>query len=119
MALFNVFPLPQRSGFRESFAFAGESVDRGYSIAVFPEGGRTQDGLVHDFRSGIGLLVNRLDIPVLPMKIEGLYEVKKEGWRVMAPPSRITVKIGKPEKFQADMDPELIAKSLQEIVEKL
>ncbi|HET9802306.1 MAG TPA: AMP-binding protein, partial [Candidatus Acidoferrum sp.] len=30
-ALFNVFPLPQLSGFRESFRFAGESVDRGHS----------------------------------------------------------------------------------------
>src|SRR5439155_22301629 len=36
--LFNVFPLPQLSGFRESFRFAGESVDRGYSVLVFPEG---------------------------------------------------------------------------------
>ncbi len=37
-ALFNVFPLPQFSGFRESFRFAGESADRGYSLLVFPEG---------------------------------------------------------------------------------
>src|SRR6266478_884340 len=37
-ALFNVFPLPQFSGFRESFRYAGESVDRGYSVLVFPEG---------------------------------------------------------------------------------
>ena len=43
-ALFNVFPLPQQAGFRESFAFAGESADRDYSIVVFPEGRRTQTG---------------------------------------------------------------------------
>jgi long-chain acyl-CoA synthetase len=42
--LFNVFPLPQKSGFRRSFDFAGESMDRGYSVLVFPEGARTQDG---------------------------------------------------------------------------
>ena len=42
VALFNVFPLPQRSGFRKSFAFAGELVDRGYSVLVFPEGARTK-----------------------------------------------------------------------------
>jgi long-chain acyl-CoA synthetase len=34
--LFNVFPLPRLSSFRESFRFAGESVDRGYSVLVFP-----------------------------------------------------------------------------------
>src|SRR5207248_9615010 len=37
-ALFNVFPLPQFSGFRESFRFAGDCVDRGYSVLIFPEG---------------------------------------------------------------------------------
>jgi long-chain acyl-CoA synthetase len=30
--------LPRQTGFRESFAYAGESVDRGYSILVFPDG---------------------------------------------------------------------------------
>jgi len=44
VALFSVFPLPQQSGVRESFAYAGESVDRGYSVLVYPEGVRTPDG---------------------------------------------------------------------------
>src|SRR5204862_6523939 len=50
-ALFNVFPLPQFSGFRHSFAFAGETVDRGYSVVVFPEGARTETGAMAPFRS--------------------------------------------------------------------
>jgi long-chain acyl-CoA synthetase len=37
VSLFNVFPLPQKSGFRKSFEFAGETMDRGYSVLVFPE----------------------------------------------------------------------------------
>ena len=41
VALFNVFPLPQESGVRESFAFAGECADHGYNVLVFPEGRRT------------------------------------------------------------------------------
>jgi len=35
VALFNVFPLPRTSGFRESFRFAGELADRGFSVLVF------------------------------------------------------------------------------------
>ena len=54
VALFNVFPLPQQSGVRESFAYAGESVDRGYSVLVYPEGRRTPDGKPSPFRSGLG-----------------------------------------------------------------
>ena len=38
VSLLNLFPLPREAGFRQSFAFAGETVDRGYSVLVFPEG---------------------------------------------------------------------------------
>ncbi len=76
VALFNVFPLPQQSGVRESFAFAGESVDRGYSVVVFPEGRRTEDGQPSPFRSGVGMLAQKLNIPVVPLRIDGLFDLK-------------------------------------------
>ena len=59
LIFFNAFPLPRRSGFRESFAFAGEAMDRGYSILVFPEGELTKDGHLQKFRPGIGLSCRR------------------------------------------------------------
>ena len=61
--MLNLFPLPREAGFRESFAYAGESVDRGYSLLVFPEGRHTTDGKMLPFRAGIGLLANNLQIP--------------------------------------------------------
>ena len=95
IALLNLFPLPRQAGFRKSFAYAGEAVDRGYSVLVFPEGRHTEDGGLLPFRSGIGLLANNLRIPVVPMRIDGLFEVKKAG-RKFAPPGKIRVRIGKP-----------------------
>ena len=74
VALFNVFPLPQQSGVRESFAYAGESVDRGYSVLVYPEGIRTPDGKACPFRSGIGMLAARLNIPVVGSWHTNLHE---------------------------------------------
>ena len=53
-ALFNVFPLPRSSGFRRSFAHAGEALDHGYSVLIFPEGQRSEDGQLHAFRPGSG-----------------------------------------------------------------
>src|SRR5207237_5358456 len=38
VSLLNVFPLPREAGFRESFAFAGESVDRGFRLLVSLQG---------------------------------------------------------------------------------
>ena len=72
-SLLNLFPLPRQSGFRRSFHL-GEAVDRGYSVLVFPEGRHTTDGKMNPFRAGIGLLAVNLGIPVLPMRIDGLFE---------------------------------------------
>src|SRR5205807_1747738 len=79
VSLLNLFPLPREAGFRESFAFAGELVDRGYSVLVFPEGHHTTDGRIRPFRSGIGLLANNLGIPIVPLRIKGLFELKQAG----------------------------------------
>src|SRR5271165_1180417 len=114
VALFNVFPLPQQSGVRESFAYAGESVDRGYSVMVFPEGVRTPDGKPVPFQTGIGMLAARLDIPVAPMRIDGLYEMKIAG-RKIARRGELTVVVGRPMHFSPETPPEEIARQLEQV----
>lgn len=74
--LYNVFPLPQFTGFRRSFRHAGEAMDHGYSVLVFPEGRRSDDGTPQPFKSGAGLLWKELGSPALPVRIEGLGEIK-------------------------------------------
>jgi long-chain acyl-CoA synthetase len=118
VSLLNLFPLPRQAGFRDSFAYAGECVDRGYSILVFPEGHHTIDGKLRQFRSGVGLLASKLGIPVVPMRIDGLFAVKQAGKR-MARPHQIKVKIGQPICFAPGLDPPQIAADLQAKVEQL
>ena len=118
VSLLNLFPLPREAGFRQSFAYAGEAVDGGYSILVFPEGRHTTDGKMNRFRSGIGLLAQNLGIPVLPVRIDGLFEFKQAG-KKFAPPWKIRVKIGAPLRFPAGSTAEQIAAQLQEAVERL
>ncbi len=115
VALFNVFPLPQQSGFRESFKFAGESVDRGYSVVVFPEGARTRDGKIAPFQAGIGLLAKGLSLPVVPVRIDGLFELKQaKKWATL--PGVVQVAIGAPVRFGPDADPAQITQELQRLV---
>ncbi len=118
VSLLNLFPLPREAGFRRSFAYAGEAVDRGYSILVFPEGRHTTDGKLCPFRGGIGLLAENLGIPVLPIRIDGLFEYKKAGKR-FAPPWKISVRMGSPVKFPAGMNAAAISAELQERVASL
>ena len=114
VALFNVFPLPQQSGVRESFAYAGESVDRGYSVVVFPEGRRTEDGKPSPFRSGVGMLAQKLDIPVVPLRIDGLYDMKLSG-RKIARRGELRVMIGKPLRFDPETPAEEITRQLENV----
>jgi len=118
VSLFNVFPLPKKSGFRESFRFAGELADAGWSILVFPEGELTPDGKLQPFRAGIGMLAKNLNLPVVPMRIDGAYEIREAG-STFNRPGRIHVQIGKPVEFPATSDPQEIAKSLERCVADL
>lgn len=118
VSLLNLFPLPREAGFRRSFAYAGEAVDRGYSVLVFPEGRHTTDGKMNPFRAGIGLLAQNLGIAVLPMRIDGLFEAKQAGRKLVAP-HEICVRVGRPMKFESATPPEKIALDLQRAVQNL
>ncbi len=120
VSLFNVFPLPRFSGFRESFRFAGESVDRGYSILVFPEGDINMRDTpeMASFQSGIGLLAQNLNIPVVPMRVDGLWRMQKERRR-LAHPGEVTVHVGAPVSFPPNTPPAEIAAHLQALVRSL
>ena len=118
VSLLNLFPLPREAGFRQSFAYAGAAVDRGYSVLVFPEGRHTKDGKMNPFRVGIGLLAKNLAIPALPMRIDGLFEIKQAGKKI-ASPFKIVVRIGSPMRFAPEKDPQEIARELQGAVEAL
>jgi long-chain acyl-CoA synthetase len=114
-AFFNVFSLPQRSKYRESFRFAGELADKGYSVVIFPEGRRTETGEMSPFRSGIGLLATQLNLPIIPMRIDGLFPFKIAK-KHYAPPHAVQVRMGDPVRFEPTADPEEIAKELQRTV---
>jgi len=118
VGLFNVFPLPMRAGFRKSFAFAGELVDRGWSVLVFPEGQRTRTGEMNPFRAGIGLLATRLRVPVVPARLDGLFEkrVEESKW---ARPGEIQVAVGAPVEFAETTAAEEIARDLERRVKAL
>jgi long-chain acyl-CoA synthetase len=118
ISLFNVFPLPRRSGYRESFAYAGELTDRGESILIFPEGELTPDGNVAAFRPGVGVLAARLGVPVVPLRIDGLYAVRMAD-KSHAKPGTVRVSIGEPMRFEEHAKAEDIAREIEQQVRAL
>jgi len=67
------------------------------------------------FQSGIGLLAENLALPIIPMRLDGVWQMKKEHRR-LARLGEITVHIGAPVTFPPDIPANEIAGHLQHIV---
>jgi long-chain acyl-CoA synthetase len=112
-ALFNVFPLPQLGNFRKSFQHAGRAMDRGFHVLVFPEGKRTQDGAMHAFQKGTGMLWHELQCDVLPVYLGGM---SAEKWFRSG---TLSIRVGKPIPFHPDLEPAEATRVLEEAVRLL
>src|SRR5438034_11711948 len=110
--------MPQKSVFRRSVTFAGEMIDHGSNLLVFPEGQRTKHGALNPFMPGTGLLIQKLDAPVVPMRIDGLWKLKSAG-RHFAWPGELSVIIGEPVSYSLREDPQAVATDLAEHVKAL
>jgi long-chain acyl-CoA synthetase len=84
-AFFNAFPLPQReAGTRQTLRYIGQLLGQGYSVLIFPEGRRTENGEIGRFQPGVGMIAARLDVPVVPVRLEGLDRILHHTWKFPA-----------------------------------
>jgi long-chain acyl-CoA synthetase len=101
-AFFNTFPLPQReAGARQTLRYTGELVSNGFSVLIFPEGKRTDHGEIAPFRPGVGMMAARLNVPVIPVRVEGIDRVLHQTWK-MAKPGPVRVIFGAPMRLRGD-----------------
>jgi long-chain acyl-CoA synthetase len=117
-ALFNVFPLPRLRGFRSAFAHAGEAMDRGYSVLIFPEGTRSPTGRLQRFRAGTGLLAQQSEVPILPVALIGLGELRasKLSWFRSG---RLEIRVGTLIPPEESTDPERLTATLEAALQHL
>jgi long-chain acyl-CoA synthetase len=70
----------QRSGFdRQAFATAGEALQQGHNLLMFPEGTRRPIGKPGPVRSGLGILVAKTSAPVQPVFVRGTCHLEPGG----------------------------------------
>jgi long-chain acyl-CoA synthetase len=115
---FNAFPLPQReAGTRQTLRYIGEVIADGYSVLIFPEGKRTEHGEILAFRPGIGMIGAKLDVPVVPVRLEGLEKVlhQKMKWPERGP---VRVSFGAPLRLEGE-DYQALAKRVEDAVRGL
>jgi long-chain acyl-CoA synthetase len=115
---FNAFPLPQReAGARQTLRYIGEITSDGFSVLIFPEGVRSQTGEMTTFLGGIGMIGSRLDLPIVPVRIDGVHQILHVKDR-MARPGRVRVAFGAPMRLRGD-DYGQLAKQVEDAVRRL
>jgi long-chain acyl-CoA synthetase len=99
---FNGFPLPQREvGARQTLKYIGELAGDGWSVLIFPEGVRSTTGDIREFRGGVGMIASRLQLAVIPVRIDGVDRVLPTGSQVMRP-ARVRVAFGAPLRLHGE-----------------
>jgi 1-acyl-sn-glycerol-3-phosphate acyltransferase len=80
---------------RRSADQAAELIDQGWSLLVFPEGGRSPDGWGQPFRGGAAYLSLRCGVPVVPVHLAGTGQILGKGM-TYPKPARTRVTFGAP-----------------------
>lgn len=115
--MFNVFPLPQSKGFSGTLEYMGRLVDGGFNILIFPEGGHSRDGKMQPFQMGLGIMARELNIPIIPIKINGTDQILPH--EVTFPKQgRVKVTFGEPLRFRME-EPAEIVKLTRQAVDRL
>ena len=89
--VFNAFPVARSGGLR-SARMARQLLADGWSLVLFPEGSRTTDGWVGDFRTGAAWLAMEAGVPVVPVALVGAYQAMPRG-RAWPKPGRPPVRL--------------------------
>ncbi|MBK9261584.1 MAG: AMP-binding protein [Polyangiaceae bacterium] len=81
--LTNLAPFDRKGGLRQALRQAGDLLDRGSTILIFPEGTRSTDGQIHEFGAAIGHLALHHEVDILPIWLGGTYEALPKGNAVL------------------------------------
>lgn len=92
--LFRIIPIDTSVNLVDALRSSVFVLNKGKSLCVFPEGARTPDGNIQEFRKGIGILVKYVSVPIVPVYIKGSYQA----WPIaqkFPKPYHITIRYGK------------------------
>lgn len=90
----NAFPLRRKGADLAAIRTAIRRVNAGGALLIFPEGTRSTDGKLGSPQEGVGFLVNKLNVPVIPAFIKGTDKAMPKG-AFFVRPARISVQFGK------------------------
>jgi 1-acyl-sn-glycerol-3-phosphate acyltransferase len=109
----NALPVDLSRGDLTAFRAVMNLLKEGHRTVIFPEGTRSLTGEIQQARAGLGMIIAKTLVPVVPMRIFGSFEAWPKGGKIR--PHPITVVVGKPMRFKK----EDIAAHKREVYQKI
>jgi 1-acyl-sn-glycerol-3-phosphate acyltransferase len=75
----NALPIREDGGDAAAIKEVLRRLEAGRAVLIFPEGTRSSDGAMHEFKRGVAVLVKRAKCPVLPLAVEGCFDAWPRG----------------------------------------
>ena len=104
----------------KSLGEAAQKIAAGTSVIIFPEGTRTPNGMLQEFKAGAMVLAIKSGVDIVPVAIKGTYEILPKG-KLLMNPGNVSIRVGKPiaTKDRNQKDKHDLAIILHEEVAKL
>ncbi len=92
--LLSVVPIDPDTQLMKAMKAGAIGLRSGKVLNIYPEGERAYDGELHDFKKGAAILAIELDMPILPVALDGLQNVwARKSWRIR--PAKVKIRFGK------------------------
>jgi 1-acyl-sn-glycerol-3-phosphate acyltransferase len=116
--LLNAVPIERQRVSRLSARRVSELLDDGWSMLIFPEGGRSPDGWGQPHRAGAAWMAQRTGRPIIPVHVEGTRRILAKGSNRIRP-GRTQVTFGRPLRVAPGADPRELAGHLEAAIAAL
>lgn len=91
----HVIPVDMDTRLQSALYLSAHVLRHGKILCVFPEGTRSRDGRLKEFKKGVGILSKELGVPIVPAAISGTYEMMPPG-AAFPRPVRVHISFGRP-----------------------
>ncbi|MGE3466016.1 MAG: AMP-binding protein [Pyrinomonadaceae bacterium] len=93
--MLNVVPVNPDTELMRAMKAGAIGLKNGKVLNIYPEGERAFDGRLHTFKKGAAILASELDVPIVPVALDGLHKVwPRQSWRIR--PAKVKIMIGEP-----------------------
>ena len=89
--LINVVPIDPDLQLVRAMRAGAAGLHAGKILNIYPEGQRSFDGQLHEFKKGAAILATELNLPIVPVALDGTYRIwPRKSWRFRLAKVRIT-----------------------------